>query len=116
MNYRSRLLRQEVNELTDLLRHDKSWADLRQALEKKGLRVDKLLLVGFMENETGGEWGAVITDALQIFEYRRNTSSKASNRFTRWREVTNVDELAEIFAAAKTGLKMARSVFKKKRS
>ncbi len=103
------LLRQEVNELTDLLRHAPNWSELRDALESKDLPTQRIVLAGFMEDSEGNERGVVITDKQEVFEFQRNTTSR-SRDFVEWRAVTNTEELLDIFPAVKLGLEVARDL------
>ena len=102
----SQLLRQEVEELTQLLREDEAWQDLRTALQSKGLSSDRVILAGFMEDEDANEFGVIVTHTLETFEYQRNTSGD-SNRFVTWRAVGDPRELLGTFPAVEYGLERA---------
>jgi hypothetical protein len=81
------LLRQEVQELTDLLRSGHNWETLRVALKSQGLRPVDVLLISFQEDETGGEYGAFVrVRDRAIFEYQRSTDPAAQGVFFLWRE------------------------------
>jgi hypothetical protein len=101
------LLRQEVEELTQLLREDAAWGDLRSALESKGLSSDRVVLAGFMEDEEANEFGVIVTDTLETFEYQRDTSGD-SDCFVVWRAVANPRELLGTFPAVEYGRELAR--------
>jgi hypothetical protein len=64
------LLQLEVRELTGLLRHDASFADLRDALASKGLPASVAILAGLIEGEDESRYGAVLTPGLEciVFE------------------------------------------------
>ena len=49
------LLQQEVRELTDLLRHADSFADLRDALAARGSPASETILAGLIESEMGAD-------------------------------------------------------------
>ncbi len=93
-------------ELAALLRDDAKWSDLRRALESKGQSPQLTLLAGFMEDEENHEFGVVVTHKRQVFEFERNTSGSTTS-FTKWREVTNPDELLDTFPAVRVGLEIA---------
>ena len=99
---------QDVKNLTELLRTDRAWNDLRLALAKKGLPAEEVLLAGFFEDEVGHEFGAIVTPDLKVIEFRRSTKT-AAGRFTKWTRVRNVRKLAEeMFPAVECGVEMAR--------
>lgn len=82
------LLRQEVEELTGLLRSDPDWESLRATLKSRDLRPADVLLISFHEDETGGEYGALIrVRDRAIFEYQRSTDAAAPAAFSLWREL-----------------------------
>lgn len=100
------LLRQEVGELTALLRNDEDWADVRIALESKGLPANKVVLAGFMEDARENEFGVVITGELKVFEYQRDTSGDP-RRFVGWHAVDNPRDLLDTFPAVEFGMVLA---------
>ena len=55
------LLRQEVEELTDLMRHSPSFADFREALAEKGLTASQTVLAGLIEGEDESRCGVIFT-------------------------------------------------------
>jgi hypothetical protein len=92
------LLRQEVEELTGLLREDPAWADLRKALREEGLALADLVLAGFFEDEDGHEFGAVVTAARRVFQFKRS-SAAGSSGFLEWAERDNPEVLLDTFPA-----------------
>ena len=52
------LYKQEVLELTELLKNDEEWEDLRNILIQKGFNLSKTVLVSFVEDDKGNEYGA----------------------------------------------------------
>jgi hypothetical protein len=62
---------QDIKELTDYVRHDEDWQELRDILIKKELILDELLLVSFMEDEEMNEYGVVVTIHKKVYEYER---------------------------------------------
>ena len=71
MKKRERLLFQEVEELTQLLRNDKDWDHIRRFVIEQGLDPKHVLLAGFCEDEEMGEYGCIITQGGTIFHYER---------------------------------------------
>lgn len=53
------ILRREVEELTELLRTDAAFADLRAALTTRGLRPDDVVLGGLIEGEEATSYGVL---------------------------------------------------------
>jgi hypothetical protein len=104
------LLRQEVDELTALLRDGEHWADVRTALASKGLPANRVVLTGFMEDEDENEFGVVITDELEVFQYQRDTSSNPRH-FITWCKVDNPAQLLDTFPAVEFGLELARRLY-----
>ena len=100
------LLRQEVVELTSFVQTDPAWADLRNAIVSKGLRIDEVFMAGFYEDEIGNEFGGLVTTAGEMFEFQRS-SARGSRGFLNWTRVEDVETLADSFRAAETALRMA---------
>ena len=55
------LLQQEVRELTDLLRNERSFADLRELLTAKERRASQVILAGLIDGEDTSRYGAILT-------------------------------------------------------
>ncbi len=100
-------LRQEVRELTELLRNEAGWADLRAALASKNLSPENLVLAGFFEDSDGNEFGVLITSNEEIIEYERKTDGRP-DEFTKWRAVADASELLSTFPAVEFGRELAR--------
>lgn len=69
------LLREEIEELTDLLRNDEDdlWTDLQESLRKKGFDPATSLLVSYVEDEEDGtEYGVLVTPDRRVIEFQRN--------------------------------------------
>lgn len=101
------ILAEEVRELTSLLRNEKSWSDLRLALQKKGYAAEGVVLAGFVEDEAGNEYGVIITTDSQVFEYQRNTLRRPHN-FIKWSAVADPMQLANVFPAVEIGLELVQ--------
>jgi hypothetical protein len=67
------LSRQQIEELTDMLRNDETWENLRVILREKGFDPETTLLVSFMEDEEDHEFGVLVTSDRRVIEYKRNT-------------------------------------------
>lgn len=70
----SSLYVREIEELTDLLRNNEEWSDLRGILDVKGFDPDELLLASFIEDEDEYEYGVFVTNDKKIYEYKRSTA------------------------------------------
>jgi hypothetical protein len=82
------LLRQEIKELTNLLRTEPDWESLRATLRSRDLQPTDVLLISFYEDENDGEYGAIVTVRdRKIFEYQRSTAGDAQCAFSLWREL-----------------------------
>ena len=82
------LLREEIKELTGLLRTEPDWESLRATLGSRDLKPADVLLVSFYEDETDGEYGVIVTvRGRKIFEYQRSTAAGAQPAFSLWREL-----------------------------
>ena len=55
--YERRMYRQEVEELTVLLRDDPEWEGLRRVLRRRRVHLSDTLLAAFQEDENGMEYG-----------------------------------------------------------
>ncbi len=78
-NINENLYRQEIIELTDLVRNDDSWSDLRGILIEKGFVLSNTFLVSFFEDEEEMEYGVVVTRNKKIYEYSRSTATGENN-------------------------------------
>ena len=98
-------LREEVTELSDLLRTDDAFGDLRDLLAAHGLLVSETLLAGLIEGEDERRYGVFVTAHLDFvrFEILKN------GRLTLWEIVDDPDTLAEDFGAAAVGITMKRA-------
>ena len=88
------LLRQEVAELTELVRSDPDWADLREVLRVNGLSPAEVILASFCEDEQGHECGLLVTPRGEIIEYeRRGGGRRPGSDILKWRLRTGEDSL-----------------------
>lgn len=73
------LYKQEVLELTKLLRDDEDWGDLRDILTEKGFNLSQIALVSLMEDDEENEYGVIVTKDIKISEYSRSTQNGNNN-------------------------------------
>ena len=73
------LYKQEVLELTELLKNDEEWEDLRNILIQKGFNLSKTVLVSFVEDDKGNEYGVIVTKDIQIIEYSKLNKHEKNN-------------------------------------
>jgi len=99
------LLRLEVRELTDMLRHADSFAGLRQTLAAKGLPASAVILAGLIESEDCRRYGAILTpnEECVLFETARDDS------LTLWEIIDDPGTLGYAFQAVLTGIAMVRA-------
>jgi hypothetical protein len=70
---------QEVEELTNFLRNDADWKDLRDIIYGHGFVVVEIFLVSFYEDEDENEYGVIVTKDKKTYEYTRSTASDMNN-------------------------------------
>ena len=99
------LLQQEVRELTDLLRHAGSFAELRDALAARGSPASETILAGLIEGEDGSRYGVILTASQECVRFE--TASNGS--ITRWELIDKPDALTSDFQAVSVGISMMRS-------
>jgi hypothetical protein len=99
------LLQQEVRELTDLLRHADSLANLRDALAARGLPASETILAGLIESEDESLYGVILTAGQECVRFE--TASNGS--FTRWEITDEPDALISDFEAVSVGISMMRN-------
>ena len=104
-NYKKSLLQQEIEELTDLLRNNPDWNDLRKALLRKNINPDDILLAGFMEDEENHKFGVIVTQNGEILNYERDTAFD-NFEFSKWEKVKDIEKLSDTFPAVKIALKI----------
>ena len=95
------LYKQEILELTELLREDEEWEDLRNILVKNGFDLNQLLLVSFVEDEEENEFGVIVTKDLKAIEYSRSTSDDEENTdsFNSKEIISGMDKYPQISVA-----------------
>jgi hypothetical protein len=98
------LLQQEVRELTNLLRHADSFADLREVLAAKGLLAPEVILVGLIESEDESQYGVILTASQECVRFE--TASDGS--LTRWETIDEPDILTADFEAVSVGISMVK--------
>lgn len=98
------LLRLEVRELTDLLRHHDSFADFRDLLASRGSPAFETILAGLIEGEDRSRYGVILTASREciLFETAPNRS------LTRWEIIDEPDALTSDFQAVAVGVCMMK--------
>jgi hypothetical protein len=96
-------LRLEVEELTELLRTDRSLADLRAALATRHLRPEDVVLGGLTESEAETMWGVFVNRAGEctVFKILRN------GLVVRWDRVEEPSSLASKHPAINVAVSIA---------
>jgi hypothetical protein len=98
------LLQQEVRELTGLLRHAYSFADLRDALAARGLAASQIILAGLIEGEDESRYGVMLTASQECVRFE----AAPDGPLTRWETIDEPDALASDFQAVSVGISMMR--------
>jgi hypothetical protein len=100
-----RLLQLEVREQTDLLRHDGSFAGLRDALAAKGIPASAAVLAGLIEGEDLSTHGVILTPRREcvLFETAPDDS------LIRWEVIDEPETLTNAFQAVLVGIAMVQA-------
>ncbi len=99
------LLQQEVRELTDLLRHADSFADLRDALAARGSSASETILAGLIEGEDESRYGVILTANQECVRFE----TAPNGSITGWEIIDKPDALTSDFQAVSVGISMMRS-------
>jgi hypothetical protein len=96
-------LRDEVRELTQFLRNDESFSDLRELLASHGISPLDTVLGGLIEREDESRYGFfVVNDAYRCFIVTK------TGELSKWEE-TNAAALSDDFDAVDIALTMMRN-------
>jgi hypothetical protein len=98
----SELLVQEVQELTELFRDDEGFSFLRSLVIDKDLRIEDLMLIGFIEGDDGLEEGVLRFRGGDVYLYRIQQSME--DYLVSWEAVVETSEIEELFMPVKIGL------------
>lgn len=106
-NIDERLYRQEIEELTDFVRSDENWADLRNILSEKGFNLFDTLLVSFIEDEEEMEYGIIVKKDKKVFEYSRSTAEDKNNiGYFKINEITSSKNIIDQYPQIEVAFKM----------
>ena len=99
----SEALKRDVEEMTELLRTDDAFADLRAALTAYHMRLDECLLGGLIGGEDESTYGVFVCrdGVCTVFEKVR------SGEFIRWERVEDPDSLTSAFDAIYVAIALA---------
>lgn len=101
------LYQQEVEELTEFVRTDDDWADLRNILIEKQFNIPDTLLVAFAEDEGEMEYGVLVTRGKKVFEYSRSTADGRNNASNfKTSELTDLNNAFDKHPQVKIAFKM----------
>lgn len=95
----------EVRELTDLLRHADSFADLRDTMAAKRISASGAILAGLIESEDCSSYGVALTPGQDcvLFETAPDGS------LIRWEIIDDPRTLTRAFEAVLVGIAMVRA-------
>jgi hypothetical protein len=96
------LLRQEVIELTDLMRNDSDFSDIREVVLAKGLPLNDTLLAGLIEGEEENRYGALVTSSGQCITFLIDSVG----RLVEWNLIEDTSVLSDDFDAIAIGVQM----------
>lgn len=99
-----KLLEQEVQELTALLRTNTALKGLRNQLEERGLNPNKCIMGGFYEDEHDNQFGMIITDKKELYYFDINWRTE---KLKKWERRESADSFTEDFAAARIAVSLA---------
>lgn len=96
------LYKEEIFELTQLLRNDEDWGELRCILTQKGFVLSHIALVEFMEDQEENEYGVIVTKDMKVSEYWRLTKDNNIHSFI-FKDITNdsgkINKYPQIYVA-----------------
>lgn len=98
-------LRQEVRELTALLRSEASFADLRELLGRRNLAASEVVLAGLIESEDESSLGVFVLPDLRCILFE----TSPGGGLVRWDTMENAGALADSFRAVEVAVSMRRN-------
>lgn len=101
----SKLLTQEVEELTVLLREDQAFEDLRNVLLSRGISVADTLLGGLIEGEDESRYGVFVLRDGECVVFDQD----ATGDIRRWESVQDIGLLGNDFKAIRVALSIRSS-------
>ena len=96
-------LKRDVEEMTELLRSDDAFSDLRAALTAHHMRLDECLLGGLIDGEDESSFGVFVCrdGVCTVFEIVK------SGECTRWERVDDPESLTSTFDAINVAIALA---------
>lgn len=98
-------LRQEVEEVTTLLRNDAAFAELRDLLADHGLVPSETVLAGLIDGEDESMYGVFLTVDLQCIRFE----ARGNGELIEWRNIDDLSILANAFEAVDVGVAMLQA-------
>jgi RIO-like serine/threonine protein kinase len=99
------LLKDEVVELTDLMRRDDSFEALRSILMSKGLHVRETILAGLIDSEDMSQYGVLLTRDARLVLF--DVASDGTVR--QWDVVADPESLEADFQAVGVAIALQRT-------
>jgi len=66
---------EEIDELTELLRNETSYVNVREMLKHKGFDNKEVILVSLLESEECNEYGVFISKEKKVYQWIANTNN-----------------------------------------
>lgn len=97
------LLKQEVLELTEMLRNEEILEDLRTLLQKSGIDPQQARLAGFLEDASGFEGGVLIASDGNVYCFERNV---LQSEFSAFHTIDDPTTCFDTYPALRVALEM----------
>jgi hypothetical protein len=100
VKFEDHLLQQELAELTLFLHSDPEWNDIRNAIQRKGVDLRTVQLVGFCEDEAENQYGCLVVNAREVISFKLSPDCEVSV----WRKEQDLELVLEEWPALKVAL------------
>jgi|GEM_PF-2695846 len=104
--FEEHLLKEEVEELTEMLRSDEAFDNVRDCLAKQEFAVNDVLLAGWIESEDGWQGGAIVhmnTKHIYLFEIN---DWRTSTSFDKWDKVQSIKSAVAEYPAVEVAVSL----------